>query len=149
MIRINNHAGVNLSGGDPEPSGNLRRKIEVSDGEKDKVGETLEVEKPAGPVLDDFDDSIDSFANSIGQAGVDMSQDILEVATERAGELLERFQATSHDPGNPLVEESSGPANGPVSPEGLILVLEQPGPVDAVVRSLEPAERPGIGAAAG
>ena len=59
---------------------NLRRDVEVADGEIDHVGKGLQMSKPAGPVLDDLDNSVDTFCDGVGHSGFNEGEDTCLVA---------------------------------------------------------------------
>jgi len=51
-------------------AGNLRRDIEVADGQVDHVGEALEVAITGSSILDDFDNTVEAFADGVGEVSV-------------------------------------------------------------------------------
>jgi hypothetical protein len=70
-------------------AGNMRRDIEVADGQEDHVGEVVEVAVSGGAVFNDFNNTIKALANSIGQVSVGKGDDVIEVISHGADELAQ------------------------------------------------------------
>ena len=67
----------------------MRRDIEVADGEEDHVGEVVQVTISGGPVFNDFDDTVKTLTNGIGQVSVGKGDDVIEVISHGADELAQ------------------------------------------------------------
>ena len=70
-------------------AGNMRRNIEVANGQKDHVGEVIQVAISGGPVFDDFDNTVKALTDGIGQVPVGESDDVIEVISYRTDELAQ------------------------------------------------------------
>ena len=75
-------------------AGNLRRDIEVADGQVDHVGEALEVAITGRSILEDFNDTVDAFADGVGEVSVDEGQDVIEMIAQGRDELAQRRDAS-------------------------------------------------------
>ncbi len=84
---------------------NLCRDIEVADGQVDHVGEVLEVAITGRSILDDFDNTVESFADGVGKLSVDEGQDVIEVIAQGCDELGQRREASLEE-----MEERSIPS---------------------------------------
>ena len=71
-------------------AGNLRRDIEVADGQVDHVGEALEVPIIGSSILDDFDNTVEAFADGVGEVSVDEGEDVIEVIAQGSDKLAQR-----------------------------------------------------------
>jgi len=71
-------------------AGNLRRDIEVADGQVDHVGEALEVAITGSSILDDFDNTVEAFADGVGEVSVDEGEDVIEVIAQGSDKLAQR-----------------------------------------------------------
>ena len=71
-------------------AGNLRRDIEVADGQVDHVGEALEVAITGSSILDDFDNTVEAFADGVGEVSVDEGEDVIEVIAHGCDKLAQR-----------------------------------------------------------
>lgn len=116
-----------------EPGWDLRRDIDVSDGQKDQVFEGVETTKPTCPILDNLDDAIEAFRDGVGQTRLDESEDVLGVGAKHPDEFFDRFKAASHGCRRPALDKPSCGPRCLVVPELFELVLESPGPVDPPV----------------
>ena len=67
----------------------MRRNIEVANGQVNHVGETVQVAISGGTVFDDFDNTIKTFTDGIGQVSVGEGDDVIEVIPQRADELAQ------------------------------------------------------------
>ena len=70
-------------------AGNMRRDIEVADGEEDHIGEVVEVAVSGGAVFNDFNDTVKALTDGIGQVPVGEGDDVIEVISHRADELAQ------------------------------------------------------------
>ena len=106
-----------------ESVGDVRRDIDVSDGEKDHVGKGVEVAESTGSVFDDSHDSVESFSDGIGEVCVDEGEDAVGMRAHGSDELFERLQTAPHGGGRPAVEEALGGPWRLVFPQLFELVL--------------------------
>ena len=67
----------------------MRRNIEVADGEENHVAEVVEVAVSGGAVFNDFDDTVKTLTNGIGQVSVGKGNDVIEVISHGADELAQ------------------------------------------------------------
>ncbi len=67
-------------------AGNMRRNIEVTDGQVDHVGEVIQVAISGGSIFHDLDDTVQALTNGIGQVSVDEGHDEREVSAQGADE---------------------------------------------------------------
>ena len=125
-------------------AGNLRRDIEVADGQVDHVGEALEVAITGRSILDDFDNTVEAFADGVGEVSVDEGQDVIEVIAQGCDELAQRRDTAAQCGGDPASEELLRRAPVGVIPEVLKLVLEHPGAVDTAVGVAQAVEKAGM-----
>ena len=114
-------------------AGNMRRNIEVTNGQIDHVGEVIQVAISGRPILDDFDNTIQALTDRIGQVSVNEGQDVREVSAQCADELTQRGDPAPQGGGHPACEELCRRGTVAVVPEVLELVLEHPGAVDAPI----------------
>ena len=121
--------------------GDLRRDIQVSDGEVDKVGEGLQVTKAAGAILDDFDNAVDAFGNGVGYTGFDERENSALVASCGGDEPTQGLQAATQGCGRPSIQEALCGPDSIELPQLLELVLETPRPIDPAVMFLQQSER--------
>ena len=60
-------------------AGNMRRNIEVANGQVDHVSEAIQVAISRGAVLNDFDNPVKALTDGIGQAPVGEGDDVIEI----------------------------------------------------------------------
>jgi hypothetical protein len=60
-------------------AGNMRRNIEVANSQEDHVGEVAEVTISAGPVFNNFDNTVKALTDGIGQVPGGEGDDVIEV----------------------------------------------------------------------
>ena len=65
----------------------MRKDIEVTDSEKNQVGKGFQGAKSGGAVLNDLDDAVNTFTDSIGQGTLDEGKDVVLMKFECGGEL--------------------------------------------------------------
>lgn len=70
-------------------AGNMRRNIEVANGQEDHVGEVIQVAISGGPVFNDFDNTVKALTDGIGQVPVGEGDDVIEVISYRTDELAQ------------------------------------------------------------
>ena len=68
-------------------AGNLRRNIEVANGQENHVSEAVEVAISRGPIFNDFDNTVKTFADGIGQISIGEGDDVIEVNSHRTDKL--------------------------------------------------------------
>ena len=61
-------------------AGNMRRNIEVTNGQVNHVGEVVQVAISGSPILDDFDNSVKALSDGIGEVSVDEGNDVIDIA---------------------------------------------------------------------
>jgi hypothetical protein len=111
----------------------LRRNIYVTNCEENHIGEGIQGAKSTGPVLDDFDDSIESFGGGVRQPRFDKRDDVAAVFSKRIDKFSHGFKTSSESCCSPSCEESFGGPWRFVVPELLKFILEKPSPVDTAV----------------
>ncbi len=111
----------------------MRRNIKVPDGQVDHVGEVIQVAIAGGPILHDFDDTVQALTNGIGQVSVAEGQDVREVSAQCADKRAQCGDPAPQGGGHPASEERLRRDAVAVIPEVLELVLEHPGAVDAAI----------------
>ena len=74
-----------------ESGGNLRR-IEVSDAQKDHVGEGIEGAESTGAILDDAYDAVEAFGDGVGEVCLNEGQDTLGMLAYGLHERSQRRQ---------------------------------------------------------
>ena len=70
-------------------AGNMRRNIEVANGQEDHVGEVIQVAISGGSVFNDFDNTVKALTDGIGQLPVGEGDDVIEVISYRTDELAQ------------------------------------------------------------
>ena len=125
-------------------TGNLRRDIEVADGQVDHVGEALEATITGSSILDDFDNTVEALADGVGKVSVDEGEDVIEVIAQGCDELAQRRDTAAQCGGDPAPEELLRRAPVGIIPEVLKLVLEHPGAVDTAVGVAQAVEKAGM-----
>ena len=78
-----------------EPCWDLRRDIYITHCQGDHIGEYLQSPKSTGSVLDDLDDSIETFGYGVGQMGVDEGDNFFAVFSEGIDEFSHGFETSS------------------------------------------------------
>jgi hypothetical protein len=125
-------------------TGNPRRDIEVADGQVDHVGEALEVAITGSSILEDFDNTVEAFADGVGEVSVDEGQDFIEVIAQGCDELAQRRDTAAQCGRDPASGELLRRATVGVIPEVLKLVLEHPGAVDTADGVAQAVENAGM-----
>lgn len=125
-------------------AGNMRRNIEITNDQVDHVSKVIQVAISRGPVFDDFDNTVEAFANGIGQVSIDESEDVLEVISQCADKLAQRGNTASQRGSYPAFEELLRRGAIAVIPEVLELILEHPGTMDATIGVTQAIEKAGI-----
>ena len=118
----------------------MRRNIYVTNCEENHIGEGIQGAKSTGPVLDDFDDSIESFGGGVRQPRFDKRDDVTAVFSKRIDKFSHGFKTSSESCCSPSLEESFGGPWRFEVPELLEFVLEKPSPVDTAVSFCERME---------
>ena len=70
-------------------AGNMRRDIEVADGQEDHISEVVEVTISGSPVFNNFNNTVKALTDRIGQIPIGEGDDIIEVISYRADELAQ------------------------------------------------------------
>src|SRR3954468_13442421 len=112
----------------------MSRNVEVTNGEKDQVGESSQGTESGCAVLNDLDNPIESFGNGIGKGTFNEGENIFLMKLERGGKGAHGRQTGLAGRTDPLLEK--GPGRGDVSggPEIFKLVLQSPSAVNTAVR---------------
>ena len=113
-------------------------------GQEDHVREGIEIPESAGPILDDFDDTIKPFGNGIGEATPHEGEHPVVVLSQRVDELTHRFESASKGRCHPSSDEALGRPRRFVFPELLELILQLPRSVDAAIGFVECPQRLGV-----
>ena len=66
----------------------------------------LEMSEAAGAILDDLDDTVDTFGNGVGHSGFDEGKDASLVTACCGDEPAQWFEAAAQGRGSPALEES-------------------------------------------
>src|SRR5712691_9974893 len=82
----------------------IRGKIQAAAMEVDRVDEVLFVAEAAGRVLHPLDLGVDGFASGVGDAVLEVGDNVGESAFEHAGHFLHRTEAAAHRPTVPPLE---------------------------------------------
>ena len=122
----------------------LCRNVQVSNGEKNHVGEGVEIAESAGPILDDLDDTVEPFGNGIGEAASHEGEHPVVVLSQRVDELTHRLESASKGRCHPSPDEALGRPRRFVFPELLELILQLPRSVDATIGFVECPQRLGV-----
>ncbi len=125
-------------------AGNMRRNIEVANGQEDHVGEVAEVTISGGPVFNDFDNTVKALTDGIGQVPVGEGDDVIEVISYRTDELAQRGNTTTQRGGYPAFEELLRRGTITIIPDVFELVLEHPGAVNAAIGVAQAVEEAGM-----
>ena len=109
----------------------MRRDIEVSNREEDKVSEGFQTPESRGPVLHDLEQAVDAFAHGIGERAFNEGEDVVKVVTHGGHKGLQRGQPASEGRRHPALQEL--PRRAGVYE----LILQHPGAMDAAVGGAE------------
>ena len=111
----------------------LIRQIQIPDGQVNEVGEGLEIAKTTGTVLDDLDDTIQSFRDGIGQTRTDIGKDPVHLFLYGVNELADGLQPAFQGGGHPAFEILFCGPGRLVLPELFELIFEDPGTVNPAI----------------
>lgn len=67
----------------------MSRNIDVAYGQVDHVSEVVQVTISGGTVLDDFDNTVQSFTDGVGQVSIGERDNIIEVISHRVDKLAQ------------------------------------------------------------
>jgi len=123
----------------------LRRDIEIPDGQIDQVREGGDVLKSACAIFNHTNDAIDSFANSIGQTCAYECDDIPQVVSKCFDEAAQGFKSTLEGGCHPSFDEALGSTGIGVFPEGFELIFKNPGSPDTAVTLSQRVEHATLG----
>ena len=70
-------------------AGNLRRNIEVTNGQENHVREVVEATVTRGPGFNNFDNAVKPFTDSIRQISIGEGNDVIKVIFQRADKLAQ------------------------------------------------------------
>ena len=104
----------------------MRNNIDVAFGEENHVSEAGEISKTGGAIFDNLENTIDAFADSVGEGTLDEGNDIGVVGLQGSDKSTQGWKAAFQSGGHPFFEESLGRCQVVVAPEMIELILEDP-----------------------
>ena len=128
---------MTLSSDGSEALRDLRRNVEVADDQIDQIRKRVEVEKATSALLDHLEDAVNALAFSVGDAGLEIGQDVFLMLTQCRDEFAHRLQAAQQRPSRPVLQKLLRRPDVLISPEVLKFILEEPRAVDPVVAALQ------------
>jgi len=111
----------------------LCRDIEVTLGEENHIGESLESSKSTGTILDDPYDAVQPFCYGVGQSTSNKGEDSVNMSFNGFDEFPDRPQTTSKSSAHPTLDKPLCSPGSIVVLKLLKLILQHPCSMDTTI----------------
>jgi len=129
---------------DVKPYRNLRRNIDIANGQEDHIRKSFKRSKSTGQIFDQPNDSVQSFCFRIGQSALDKRQDSMDVFPQGMDKFPDRFKAAFQGGSRPIFQKPLCGPGGLIVPELFEFILEHPGSMDSAVALFQEVQNAGI-----